>query len=47
MKKSPLLRTSLEVVHSEQGSVVPYVFGWFLGIPTSVLFLIFVLRGCH
>ena len=31
----------------EQGSAVPYIFGWFLGVPTSVLFLIFVLRGCH
>jgi hypothetical protein len=33
--------------NSEKGSVAPYLLGWFLGVPSSVLFLIFVLRGCH
>jgi hypothetical protein len=32
---------------SQQGSVAPYLVGWFLGVPSSVLFLIFLLRGCH
>ena len=29
-----------------KGSAAPYVLGWFMGVPASVLFLIFVLRGC-
>lgn len=32
---------------TEQGSVAPYVLGWFLGVPSSLLFMIFLLRGCH
>jgi hypothetical protein len=36
-----------EALASEKGSVVPYVFAWFLGVPSSLLFLIFILRGCN
>jgi hypothetical protein len=32
---------------SSRGSVMPYLFGWMLGIPGSLLFLVFLLRGCH
>ena len=30
---------------SEQGAI-GYIFIWLLGMPTSLLFLIFLLRGC-
>jgi hypothetical protein len=30
----------------ETGSALPYVLGWFMGVPISVLFLIFALRSC-
>lgn len=29
---------------NQQGSAMPYIFGWLLGIPVSILFLIFALR---
>ncbi len=30
---------------NENGSIMPYVFGWLLGVPTSILLLIFILRS--
>ncbi len=30
---------------SEQGKI-GYIFAWLLGVPASLLFLIFLLRGC-
>ncbi len=33
------------VLATERGSMVPYLFGWLLGVPTSILFLIFILRS--
>ena len=33
------------VLASERGSALPYLFGWLLGVPTSILFLIFILRS--
>lgn len=32
-------------IDNENGSMIPYVFGWLLGVPISVLFLIALLRG--
>ena len=32
-------------LRSERGSVVPYIFGWLLGVPVSILFLIAILRS--
>ena len=29
---------------SEQGSAIPYIFGWLLGVPVSILFMIAILR---
>jgi hypothetical protein len=37
------IRPSL--VRSEEGAI-GYIAAWMLGIPASVLFLIFLLRGC-
>ena len=34
-------------IKSEDGSALPYVLAWFMGVPGSLLFLIFVVRGCH
>ena len=31
----------------QEGAVAGYVIGWLLGVPVSVLFLIFILRGCR
>ena len=33
-----------QTLRSQQGSVMPYVLGWFLGVPVSILFLIAMLR---
>ena len=34
----------MNAVMNQKGSVVPYVFGWMLGVPVSVLLLIAMLR---
>ncbi len=34
------------LVQNEQGAI-GYIVAWFLGIPASVLFLIFLVRGCN
>ena len=34
------------VVENEQGAV-GYMLAWLMGIPASVLFVIFLLRGCN
>jgi hypothetical protein len=31
----------------QEGAIAGYVIGWLLGVPASVLFLIFILRGCR
>lgn len=33
------------ILANERGSVLPYLVGWLLGVPTSILFLIFILRA--
>ncbi len=40
-----LLKTHMQIIKSENGSALPYVAGWLLGVPTSILFLIFILRS--
>jgi hypothetical protein len=32
---------------NQRGSVAPYLLGWLLGVPGSILFVIFILRGCR
>ena len=39
------MRTLLKRERSERGAI-GYIFLWLLGVPASVLFLIFLLRGC-
>lgn len=31
----------------QKGRIVPYVIAWFLGVPFSILLVIFLLRGCE
>lgn len=33
------------ILHNQRGDILPYLFGWILGVPVSILFLIFVLRS--
>ena len=33
--------------YQNENGAAGYIFLWFLGVPASVLFVIFVLRGCH
>jgi hypothetical protein len=38
--------TRPDVVRNEEGAI-GYIAAWFLGIPATVLFLIFLMRGCN
>jgi hypothetical protein len=33
--------------YREEKGAAGYIFLWLMGVPASVLFVIFVLRGCH
>jgi hypothetical protein len=35
-----------QLYYKEQGAV-GYILAWLLGVPASLLFLIFLLRGCN
>ena len=39
------MRRLNESIEREEGAI-GYIFMWFLGVPASVLFVIFLLRGC-
>lgn len=36
--------TRVGVLANQRGSAMPYIFGWLLGIPATILFLVFALR---
>ena len=36
-----------EQLYQKQEGAIGYMLLWFMGVPASVLFAIFVLRGCH
>ena len=41
------MRTPMEFLReSQQKGAVGYIVMWLLGVPASVLFVIFLLRGC-
>ena len=42
---TPLFRTNMVNLANESGSALPYIFAWFLGVPTSILFLVFMLKA--
>jgi hypothetical protein len=33
--------------YEDETGAAGYIFMWLMGVPASVLFVIFVLRGCH
>ncbi len=37
--------TAIEILKNEKGSAVPYIFAWLLGVPTSLLILIALVRA--
>ena len=37
---------STTVMNSEDKGAVGYILAWLLGVPASILFLIFLMRGC-
>jgi hypothetical protein len=41
----PLFKTNMANLANEHGSALPYIFAWFLGVPTSILFLVYMLRA--
>jgi hypothetical protein len=41
-----VLRRTVNLYEREEGAI-GYMLLWLLGIPASVLFLIFLLRGCN
>jgi hypothetical protein len=43
-QKKDVLSTARSIVNSEEGAI-GYILAWLLGIPASVLLVIFVLRG--
>ena len=34
-------------LYQKQEGAIGYMILWFMGVPASVLFAIFILRGCH
>jgi hypothetical protein len=36
-----------ERFHQKQEGAIGYILLWLMGVPASVLFVIFVLRGCN
>lgn len=34
-------------LNDEQGGVAPYFLAWLLGVPGSILIVVFLLRGCQ
>ena len=40
------MRATVERFVREEEAAVGYIFLWLLGVPASVLFVIFLLRGC-
>jgi len=41
------MKKRLEDLYNEQTGAMGYILLWIMGVPASVLFLIFLLRGCN
>jgi len=41
------MKTLTERFYEKQEGAIGYMLLWFMGIPASVLFAIFLLRGCN
>jgi hypothetical protein len=40
-------RLTERVIVSDETGAIGYIFMWLLGVPASILFVIFLLRGCN
>jgi hypothetical protein len=47
MNKAKRFFEKLKNNKSENGSMAPYLGAWLLGVPGSILVVIFLLRGCR
>ena len=45
MMEGPEMKTNLSRYQQEDGAI-GYILLWLLGVPASVLFLVFLVRGC-
>ncbi len=36
-----------KTLKQQEGKIAPYLIAWLLGVPTSILVIIFLIRGCH
>jgi hypothetical protein len=41
------MKNYMEKLHNGEKGVVGYALAWWLGVPASILFVIFLLRGCN
>jgi hypothetical protein len=41
------MKTRFEHLYQEQTGAIGYILLWVMGVPASLLFLIFLLRGCN
>ncbi len=41
------MRTMLQRLQKKEEGAIGYIVAWLLGVPASVLFLIFIVRGCR
>ena len=42
-----MIRLTERVMSSDETGAVGYIFLWLLGVPASLLFVVFLLRGCN
>ena len=41
------MRKKIQSLKEKEDGAIGYILAWVLGVPVSVLFLIFILRGCR
>jgi hypothetical protein len=46
VEKERIMKIPIERLRQEEGAM-GYIFLWILGVPASLLFVIFLLRGCN
>jgi hypothetical protein len=39
------MKSLIQTIDNKRGSVLPYVVGWLLGVPVSILFLVYLVRA--
>jgi hypothetical protein len=46
-RKSEMIRMMTSRLAEAEDGAIGYILAWILGVPASVLFVIFLLRGCN